>query len=44
MASSAHRTISLPVEHAVYVDEQVASGHYALVSEVVRAGLRPAGA
>lgn len=34
------RTISLPPQHAAYVDELVASGAYGSVSEVVRAGLR----
>ena len=34
------RTISLPAEHAAYLDEMVASGNYASASEVVRAGLR----
>ncbi len=34
------RTISLPAEHAAYLDEMVKSGNYASASEVVRAGLR----
>ena len=34
------RTISLPAEQARYMDQLVASGGYASVSEVVRAGLR----
>ncbi len=34
------RTISLPPEHAAYIDAQVASGAFASASEVVRAGLR----
>ncbi len=34
------RTISLPEEHAAYIDEKVKSGDYASASEVVRAGLR----
>lgn len=34
------RTISLPDEHALYIDSKVKSGDYASVSEVVRAGLR----
>ncbi len=34
------RTVSLPAKHAAYVDKMVASGSYASVSEVVRAGLR----
>ncbi len=40
MASIEKRTISLPVEQASYIDALVASGGYASVSEVVRAGLR----
>ncbi|MDP3524327.1 MAG: type II toxin-antitoxin system ParD family antitoxin [Hoeflea sp.] len=34
------RTISLPDEHARYIDEKVSSGDYASASEVIRAGLR----
>ncbi|MFZ1682122.1 MAG: type II toxin-antitoxin system ParD family antitoxin [Rhizobiaceae bacterium] len=34
------RTISLPSEHAAYIDAKVASGDYASASEVIRAGLR----
>lgn len=34
------RTISLPNEHASYIDQKVSSGDYASASEVVRAGLR----
>ncbi|MEO1089359.1 MAG: type II toxin-antitoxin system ParD family antitoxin [Pseudomonadota bacterium] len=34
------RTVSLPEEHAVFIDQMVASGAYASASEVVRAGLR----
>ncbi|WP_018688005.1 type II toxin-antitoxin system ParD family antitoxin [Ahrensia kielensis] len=34
------RTISLPDEHAAYIDQKVSSGDYASASEVVRAGLR----
>ncbi len=40
MSATAKRTISLPQEHAAYVDAKVASGDYASVSEVVREGLR----
>jgi antitoxin ParD1/3/4 len=40
MSQIAKRTISLPFEHASYVDSKVSSGDYASVSEVVRAGLR----
>jgi antitoxin ParD1/3/4 len=34
------RTVSLPEEHAAFIDRMVASGAYASGSEVVRAGLR----
>lgn len=34
------RTVSLPEEHAAYIDGLVEFGQYASVSEVVRAGLR----
>ena len=34
------RTISLPSEHAIYIDNKVSAGAYASASEVVRAGLR----
>ena len=40
MPASEKRTISLPSEHAAFIDSQVASGAYATASEVVRAGLR----
>lgn len=40
MSQVEKRTISLPSEHAVYIDSKVASGAYASASEVVRAGLR----
>lgn len=34
------RTISLPPEHAEFIDAKVASGAFASASEVIRAGLR----
>lgn len=40
MANIEKRTVSLPVEHAAFVDAKVAAGDYASASEVVRAGLR----
>ena len=40
MSHTEKRTISLPSEHAIYIDSKVASGAYASASEVVRAGLR----
>jgi antitoxin ParD1/3/4 len=40
MAAVEKRTVSLPAEQASYIDAQVATGAYASVSEVVRAGLR----
>jgi antitoxin ParD1/3/4 len=40
MSATAKRTISLPAEHAAYIDAKVASGDYASASEVVREGLR----
>jgi antitoxin ParD1/3/4 len=40
MSSIEKRTVSLPKEHAAYIDRLVASGSFASASEVVRAGLR----
>ena len=40
MSSIEKRTISLPAEHASYINTMIDSGAYASVSEVVRAGLR----
>jgi antitoxin ParD1/3/4 len=40
MSAVAKRTISLPSEHAAFIDAKVASGDYASASEVVRAALR----
>ena len=40
MSTTEKRTISLPGEHAAFIDAKVASGDYASTSEVVRAGLR----
>ena len=40
MSATEKRTISLPPEHATFIDAKVASGAYASASEVVRAGLR----
>ena len=40
MSSVSKRTVSLPEEHAAYIDQMVASGAFASASEVVRAGLR----
>ncbi|MEZ5841061.1 MAG: type II toxin-antitoxin system ParD family antitoxin [Hyphomicrobiales bacterium] len=39
MSRIERRTISLPPESAAYIDELVAAGRFASVSEVVRAGL-----
>jgi antitoxin ParD1/3/4 len=39
MADIEKRTISLPAEHAAFIDRLVASGAYAAASEVVHAGL-----
>ena len=40
MSTVEKRTISLPPEHAAFIDAKVASGAYASSSEVIRAGLR----
>jgi antitoxin ParD1/3/4 len=40
MSTIEKRTISLPREHAAFIDAKVASGAYASASEVVRAALR----
>ena len=40
MSSISKRTVSLPEEHAAFIDQMVASGAFASASEVVRAGLR----
>ena len=40
MSNVEKRTVSLPEEHAAFIDRMVASGAYASGSEVVRAGLR----
>ena len=40
MSATDRRTVSLPTEHAAYIDARVADGTYASASEVVRAGLR----
>ena len=40
MPQTEKRTISLPAEHAAFIDAKVASGAFASASEVVRAGLR----
>jgi antitoxin ParD1/3/4 len=40
MSDIEKRTVSLPREHAAFIDQLVASGAFASASEVVRAGLR----
>lgn len=40
MSNIEKRTVSLPHEHAAFIDAKVASGAFASASEVVRAGLR----
>lgn len=40
MSDIEKRTVSLPSEHAAFIDAKVASGAYASASEVVRAALR----
>ena len=40
MSTIQKRTVSLPAEHAAFIDAKVAAGDYASASEVVRAGLR----
>jgi antitoxin ParD1/3/4 len=40
MSTIEKRTISLPAEHAAFIEAKVAAGAYASASEVVRAGLR----
>ncbi len=40
MSNIEKRTVSLPQEHAAYIDRLVSSGSFASASEVVRAGLR----
>jgi len=40
MTTTEKRTVSLPSEHAAFIDELVNRGAYASASEVVRAGLR----
>jgi antitoxin ParD1/3/4 len=40
MSGIEKRTVSLPAEHAAFIDAKVASGAYASASEVIRAGLR----
>ena len=40
MAAKHAHHVALTAAHSAYVTDQVAKGHYASVSEVVRAGLR----
>ncbi|MCJ2125202.1 type II toxin-antitoxin system ParD family antitoxin [Methylobacterium sp. J-077] len=40
MAAKHPHHVALTAAHSAYVTDQVAKGHYASVSEVVRAGLR----
>ncbi len=40
MPEANNRTVSLPREHADFIDAQVASGAYESASDVVRAGLQ----
>lgn len=40
MSAIQKRTVSLPQEHAAFIDRLVESGAYGSASEVVRAGLR----
>jgi antitoxin ParD1/3/4 len=40
MPATAKRTVSLPEEHAAFLDAKVKTGEYASVSEVVRASIR----